>query len=86
MPEAVLLQRIQARYESGLSVSEGGADVYRQQVPEWQPVKDDEADRVVRVNTDGGMGEVLSGALLAASRAVLSLPAPRTAPTTRRER
>lgn len=45
------LNRLKQRYSSGTSESEGRPEVYLKQIQTWEPVGDDEADVVARVNT-----------------------------------
>jgi hypothetical protein len=54
LAEAEQVRRLQERASAGRSVSEGTVDVYLKQRDEWEAVRPDEADAVVRVDT--GLG------------------------------
>ena len=53
LSDAKTVQRLVSRYASGTSESEGRPEVHANQVKYWQPVADDEADGVARVETGG---------------------------------
>ena len=60
------LRRLESRYSTGMSESEGRPEVYADQLPAWEAPADDEADAVARVDTGGAIGELprrLFGAL-----------------------
>ncbi|MDA0676484.1 MAG: AAA family ATPase, partial [Chloroflexi bacterium] len=50
-PEAI--KRLERRYSSGTSESEGRPEVYEQQKPTWQPAAKSEADVIARISTGG---------------------------------
>lgn len=57
-PEAI--DRLERRYASGESVSEGRPEIHARHIKTWQPVADDEADAVARIDTDGPQDELAS--------------------------
>jgi hypothetical protein len=75
VPESVQLARLESRYASGLSESEGRPEVYRAQAGEWEQVRDAEADCVVRLDTSAGERDTARQALSALWVAALSFKA-----------
>ncbi|MEX2376910.1 MAG: AAA family ATPase, partial [Dehalococcoidia bacterium] len=71
LEEAETIARLEQRYASDTSESEGRPEVYQRQRGAWQPVRDDEADAVVRVNTAGDQAAMYDRALYDLWRAVL---------------
>jgi hypothetical protein len=51
LKEEEAIRRLESRYAAATSESEGRPEVHRAQRPSWQPVSDDEADIVVRLDT-----------------------------------
>ena len=51
LEEKEALRRLEARYRSGESESEGRPEVYVAQRPEWEPVSEGEADAVIHIDT-----------------------------------
>jgi hypothetical protein len=51
LDEKTALERIETRYRSGRSESEGRPEVYMAQAPQWEPVSAGEADSVIRLDT-----------------------------------
>ena len=51
LEENEALRRLESRYSSGTSESEGRPEVYRGQLQTWEPPANDEADAVIRVDT-----------------------------------
>ncbi|MSQ35430.1 MAG: hypothetical protein EXR57_06445 [Dehalococcoidia bacterium] len=66
------LARLEERYASGRSESEGRPEVYRAQAAAWQPAKDAEAYAIVRLDTSAREQDVANAALDALRRAALS--------------
>jgi aminoglycoside phosphotransferase family enzyme/predicted kinase len=69
-PEAI--KRLERRYASGTSESEGRPDVYEQQKPAWQPAAKHEADVVARISTGGGMEKLPEQVFAALWRGLLA--------------
>ena len=74
LPERDALLRLEARYASGRSESEGRPEVYARQIKAWQPVNDDEADVVVRVDTGVAQSELANSLFSQLWDGVLNAP------------
>jgi len=53
LPEAVALERLEARQRKGTALSDGRPEVYRQQQRSFEPIEPGEADAHVQVDTAG---------------------------------
>ncbi len=73
LDEPETLKRLEQRYASGTSESEGRPEVYQQQKPSWQPAVKREADVVARINTTGSMDELPGHVFTALWRGLLSV-------------
>lgn len=58
LPEAETISRLETRYASGQSESEGRPEVHARQSLDWEPPQNDEADAVARVDTGGSVDEL----------------------------
>lgn len=58
LDESEAVVRLETRYASGQSESEGRPEVHARQVRDWEPPLNDESDAVVRVDTGGPASEL----------------------------
>ncbi len=66
------VRRLEERFAGGESESEGRPEVHAAQVREWEPVSDDEADAVVRVDTGRDGDEVAANVFRGLWKAMLA--------------